>query len=216
MSADEGLVRIGRVIKPHGIRGELVVAAEGQTLAELPVGTAVLVAAVASAMVGLDLREIADWAFEVFSVTFMVILGIMLAGFAYCLVRLIECRKDGENGDVWLEAAVHLAGGVATVALTYTLLGISLGIGTLADEKPVKMVGSFWPYAPTLFDYIRRAMPLAAPQSLSDDQVYALTAYLLAANGLIDEDRAMTAATLPEVRMPNRDGFVEWWPDPPG
>ena len=134
MSADEGLVRIGRVIKPHGIRGELVVAAEGQTLAELPVGTAVLVAAVASAMVGLDLREIADWAFEVFSVTFMVILGIMLAGFAYCLVRLIECRKDGENGDVWLEAAVHLAGGVATVALTYTLLGISLGIASLSHQ----------------------------------------------------------------------------------
>ena len=49
-------------------------------------------------------------------------------------MRLIECRKNGENGDVWLEAAVHLAGGVATVALTYTLLGISLGIGTLAGQ----------------------------------------------------------------------------------
>ena len=88
------------------------------------------------------------------------------------------------------------------------------GIGTLASEAPVKTVGSFWPYAPTLFDYIRRAMPLAAPQSLSDDQVYALTAYILAANGLIDEDQAMTAETLPEVRMPNRDGFVSAWPSP--
>ena len=113
----------------------LTIAGSGSKSVSLVLGTAVLVAAVASAMMGLDLREIADWAFEVFSVTFMVILGIMLAGFAYCLVRLIECRKNGENGDVWLEAAVHLAGGVATVALTYTLLGISLGIGTLAGQQ---------------------------------------------------------------------------------
>ena len=112
----------------------LTIAGSGSKSVSLVLGTAVLVAAVASAMMGLDLREIADWAFEVFSVTFMVILGIILAGFAYCLVRLIECRKNGENGDVWLEAAVHLAGGVATVALTYTLLGISLGIGTLAGQ----------------------------------------------------------------------------------
>ena len=88
------------------------------------------------------------------------------------------------------------------------------GIGTLASDEPVKTVGSFWPYAPTLFDYVRRAMPYFAPQSLSDDEVYALAAYLLARNGLIGEDEEMNAETLPGVRMPNRDGFDPFWLPP--
>jgi cytochrome c len=83
------------------------------------------------------------------------------------------------------------------------------GIGTLAnDGMPVKTVGSFWPYATTLFDYVRRAMPLNAPKSLTDDQVYAVSAYILRLNGIIGESDAMNATTLPAVRMPNRDGFV--------
>lgn len=85
------------------------------------------------------------------------------------------------------------------------------GIGTLANDKPIKTVGSYWPYAPTLFDYIRRAMPMTAPQSLSDDQVYAVTGYVLYLNGLIKEDATVTAKTLADLEMPNRDGFV---PDP--
>ena len=113
----------------------LTIAGSGSKSISLILGTAVLGAAVASGVMGLELREIADWAREIFSVTFMVLLAIMLAGFAYCLVRLVERRKAGLNGDVWLEAAVHLAGGVATIALTYTLLGISLGIGTLAGQE---------------------------------------------------------------------------------
>ena len=113
----------------------LTIAGSGSKSISLILGTAVLGAAVASSVMGLGLREIADWAREVFSVTFMVLLAAMLAGFAYCLVRLVERRKAGLNGDVWLEAAVHLAGGVATIALTYTLLGISLGIGTLAGQE---------------------------------------------------------------------------------
>ena len=113
----------------------LTIAGSGSKSISLVLGTAVVGAAVASGVMGLELREIADWARDVFSVTFMVLLGTMLAGFAYCLVRLVERRKAGLNGDVWLEAAVHLAGGVATVALTYTLLGISLGIGTLAGQE---------------------------------------------------------------------------------
>jgi hypothetical protein len=111
------------------------IAGSGSKSISLVLGTLVLGAAVASGVMGIGLRDIADWAFEVFSVTFMVILGIMLAGFAYCLVRLVERRNNGENGDVWLETASHLAAGVATVALTYTLLGISLGIGTLAGQE---------------------------------------------------------------------------------
>ncbi|MHB2205831.1 c-type cytochrome [Methylobacterium sp. CM6257] len=85
------------------------------------------------------------------------------------------------------------------------------GQGTLASAKPVKTVGSFWPYAPTLFDYIRRAMPMNAPQSLSDDDVYAVSGYVLHLNGLVPEGAVLDAATLAAVRMPNRDGFV---PDP--
>ena len=73
---------------------------------------------------------------------------------------------------------------------------------------PVKTVGSFWPYATTLFDYVRRAMPLTAPKSLTDDQVYAVSAYILSLNGIIGENDTMDARTLPAVRMPNRDGFI--------
>lgn len=81
------------------------------------------------------------------------------------------------------------------------------GIGTLANDKPVKTLGSFWPYATIVFDYIRRAMPLTNPQSLSADQVYALTAFLLWKNGIIAKDTVMDAKTLAAVVMPNRDGF---------
>jgi len=86
------------------------------------------------------------------------------------------------------------------------------GMGTLASKKPLKTVGSYWPYATTLFDYIRRAMPYNAPRSLTNDEVYALSAYLLFLNGIIDEKARMDAKTLPRVRMPNRDGFVSYWP----
>lgn len=82
------------------------------------------------------------------------------------------------------------------------------GRGTLASEKPVLTVGSYWPYATTLFDYIRRAMPYYSPGSLSNDEVYALTAWILHANDLIDEKSIVDRATLPAIRMPNRDGFV--------
>ncbi|MGE0625538.1 MAG: c-type cytochrome [Pseudomonadales bacterium] len=82
------------------------------------------------------------------------------------------------------------------------------GRGSLAAPQPVKTVGSFWPYATTLFDYVRRTMPIHAPGTLTSDQIYAVTAYLLFANGIIDEDAVMNARTLPKVRMPNRDGFV--------
>jgi cytochrome c len=82
------------------------------------------------------------------------------------------------------------------------------GQGTLASDKAVKTIGSFWPYATTLFDYIRRAMPFNAPQSLRDDEVYALVAYLLNLNGIVPADAVMDSTSLPAVRMPNRDGFV--------
>ena len=82
------------------------------------------------------------------------------------------------------------------------------GQGTLDSSNPVRTIGSYWPYATTLFDYIRRAMPIIQPQSLSNDEVYALSAYLLYLNEVIDEDDVMDARTLPAVVMPNRDNFV--------
>jgi len=81
------------------------------------------------------------------------------------------------------------------------------GKGTLRDAAPVRTVGSYWPYATTLFDYIRRAMPWPQPQSLSADEVYSLTAYLLFLNGVVGETDVMNATTLPKVVMPNRDNF---------
>ncbi|MDA8051769.1 MAG: cytochrome c [Rhodospirillales bacterium] len=81
------------------------------------------------------------------------------------------------------------------------------GIGTLKNNLPIKTVGSFWPYATGVFDYIRRAMPFTHPQSLTADQVYALTAFILWKNGIIVEDATMDAHTLPAVKMPNAHGF---------
>jgi cytochrome c len=86
------------------------------------------------------------------------------------------------------------------------------GQGTLTQFAQVRTLGSYWPYATTVFDYIRRAMPFQAPESLTNDEVYALTAFLLAKNGIIRERDEMNARTLPKVRMPNRDGFILMYP----
>ncbi|HZR72199.1 c-type cytochrome [Bradyrhizobium sp.] len=83
-------------------------------------------------------------------------------------------------------------------------------VGISASQKTIK---NFWPYATTIFDFIRRAMPYNAPRSLSDDEVYALTAYILAGNKLIDSGDTMNAETLPKVKMPNRDNFIIRFPD---
>ncbi|MEW5916391.1 MAG: cytochrome c [Gemmatimonadota bacterium] len=83
------------------------------------------------------------------------------------------------------------------------------GFPFASDFKISKTIGNYWPHATTLFDYIRRAMPLTAPRSLSDDDVYSLTAYLLAANGVIAPDATLDRSTLLAVRMPARDRFVD-------
>jgi S-disulfanyl-L-cysteine oxidoreductase SoxD len=85
------------------------------------------------------------------------------------------------------------------------------GRGTLASARPVLTVESYWPYATTLFDYVRRAMPYSAPGSLTDNEVYAVTAYILAEAKIIDGSMVLDSQTLPKVVMPNRDGFI---PDP--
>jgi S-disulfanyl-L-cysteine oxidoreductase SoxD len=82
------------------------------------------------------------------------------------------------------------------------------GFGTVFDKDGKRTVGSYWPYATTLFDFVRRAMPFNAPQSLTPDQVYAVSAYLLYLNGLVAEDATLDANSLPKVEMPNRSHFV--------
>jgi len=98
----------------------------------------------------------------------------------------------GERGEKPSIPALHLTG----------------GRGTLATAAAIQTVGSYWPYATTLFDYIRRAMPFTAPQSLSADQVYAVTAYILRLNDIVPDDTVLDATNLPKIRMPNRDGFI--------
>jgi mono/diheme cytochrome c family protein len=82
------------------------------------------------------------------------------------------------------------------------------GRGSLATSKPVKTVGSYWPYATTLFDYIRRAMPFDHPGTLATDDIYAVSAYVLFLNGIVHEHDVLNEATLPKIEMPNRSGFV--------
>ena len=86
------------------------------------------------------------------------------------------------------------------------------GQGTLKNPAPLKTIGSYWPYATTLFDYVRRAMPYPEPHSLTNAEAYALTAYLLHLNGVIGADAVMDAKTLPKVKMPNREQFVPAYP----
>jgi S-disulfanyl-L-cysteine oxidoreductase SoxD len=85
------------------------------------------------------------------------------------------------------------------------------GRGTLTSQKPTLTVESYWPYATTLFDYVRRAMPFQAPGSLSADEIYAVCVYILTEAKITDKSIVLDAQTLPRVQMPNRDGFI---PDP--
>jgi S-disulfanyl-L-cysteine oxidoreductase SoxD len=85
------------------------------------------------------------------------------------------------------------------------------GNGSLKSDQPLPTIGSYWPYATTVWDYINRAMPYQNPGTLKPDEVYAVTAYLLSMNGITAEDFGLNERTLPAVKMPNRDGFV---PDP--
>jgi S-disulfanyl-L-cysteine oxidoreductase SoxD len=88
------------------------------------------------------------------------------------------------------------------------------GQGTLREAAPIRTIGSYWPYATTVFDYIRRAMPYVTPHSLTADETYAVTAYLLALNGVIEQGAVMDATTLPKVVMPNKANFDSAYREP--
>jgi mono/diheme cytochrome c family protein len=111
----------------------------------------------------------------------------------------------GHGRDVYAQQCASCHGEKGEGGLGDRLAG---GQGTIGTAKPIRTVGSFWPYATTLFDYIRRAMPQNAPQSLSDDDVYAVSAYILNLNGLVAANATLDARSLAAVKMPNRGRFV--------
>ncbi len=119
---------------------------------------------------------------------------------------LPEGSGDAVAGrDVYLQNCLACHGENGTGGVNDALSG---GHGSIDGPQPQKTVGSYWPYATTIFDYVRRAMPLQSPGILSNDEVYAVTAYLLFINDIIAEDTEMNAASLANVKMPNRDNFV--------
>ncbi|MEM7027711.1 MAG: cytochrome c [Pseudomonadota bacterium] len=111
---------------------------------------------------------------------------------------------DGEEIYNTQCVSCHAPGGIGS-ALGDQLAGAQM---SLTSDFPEQTIGSYWPYATTLFDIIRRSMPMTAPGSLSDDEVYAVTAYLLYLNNLIDKDQVINQETLPDVKMPNENGFI--------
>jgi len=106
--------------------------------------------------------------------------------------KCVACHGEGGKGGI----AAPLVGGAP-----------------LSHVGAQKTIANFWGYSTTVFDFIRRAMPFQQPRTLSDDEVYALTAWILAQNKLIGENETMNAETLPKVRMPNRDNFIIRFPE---
>jgi cytochrome c len=141
----------------------------------------------------------------------------------------IDVRPDGQglpegSGDVWTGEELY----VEQCAACHGDFGEGIdrwpqlagGFGTLTSQRPVKTVGSYWPFLSTVWDYVHRAMPFGAAQSLSDDEVYAITAYVLYLNDLVDDDFVLSRETFAEVEMPNHGAFfmddrdeVEPWTD---
>ncbi len=118
-------------------------------------------------------------------------------------------RGDAVQGEkVYQQYCESCHGTKGTGASADELAGAHHG---LTDNPPDKTIGTYWPYATTIFDFTRRSMPLNAPGILSDDQVYAVTAYLLYLNKIIGRKDVINAETLPKVNMPNRNGFIRQW-----
>ena len=121
---------------------------------------------------------------------------------------------SAQGASVYAQKCAHCHGEAGKGAVNAALVGAP----PIKSLDSPKTIANFWPYSTTVFDFIRRAMPWQQPRSLTDDEVYALTAYLLALNKIIGEQDVMSAQTLPKVKMPNRDGFIPRFPEkmPPG
>ena len=115
--------------------------------------------------------------------------GTAVEGRSFFAAQCVSCHGERGEGNAYFPPLVG-------------------GLGTLASQQPNLTVGSYWPYATTVWDYIRRAMPYQNPGSLTSDQVYSLTAYILYMNKLIGEREELNKQTLPRVKMPNQNGFL--------
>lgn len=116
---------------------------------------------------------------------------------------------SGKGAPIYAQKCAHCHGEQGKGGVNAAVVGGA----PVKSMDSTKTIANFWPYATTLFDFIRRAMPWQQPRSLTDDEVYALTAYILALNKLIGEHDVMDAQTLPRVKMPNRDGFIPRFPE---
>jgi mono/diheme cytochrome c family protein len=114
-----------------------------------------------------------------------------------------------QGAAIYAQKCMHCHGEGAKGGVNAALVGAP----PIKSIDATKTIANFWPYSTTIFDFIRRSMPWQQPRSLTDDEVYALTAYILAENKLIGEKDVMNAQTLPKVKMPNRDGFIPRFPD---
>ena len=121
---------------------------------------------------------------------------------------------SAQGAPIYAQKCAHCHGEQGKGGISAALVGAP----PIKSLDSPKTIANFWPYSTTVFDFIRRAMPWQQPRSLTDDEVYALTAYLLALNKIIGEQDVMSAQTLPKVKMPNRDGFIPRFPEkmPPG
>ena len=114
-----------------------------------------------------------------------------------------------QGAAIYAQKCMHCHGENAKGGVNAALVGAP----PIKSIDAPKTIANFWPYATTVFDFIRRSMPWQAPRTLTDEETYALTAYILAQNKLIAEGDVMNAQTLPKVRMPNRDGFIPRFPE---
>jgi len=124
--------------------------------------------------------------------------------------KCLSCHGIEGEAQVLSREIESLRGGT-NMAKRIVFPSLSGGLGTLNTEIPVRTVGSLWPYSTTLFDYIRRAMPYYNPQSLTNDEVYAVTAYVLYINKIVNKNELLDSQTLAKIKMPNRGGFLDQW-----
>ena len=116
---------------------------------------------------------------------------------------------SAQGAPIYAQKCAHCHGEQAKGGVNAALVGAP----PIKSIDATKTIANFWPYSTTIFDFIRRSMPWQQPRSLTDDEVYALTAYMLSLNKIVGENDVMNAQTLPKVRMPNRDGFIVRFPE---
>lgn len=127
--------------------------------------------------------------------------------------KCLSCHGTEGKAEELDQKVESLRGGQNSIKII-AFESLSGGLGSLSSEMPIRSVGSFWPHATTLFDYIRRAMPYFEPQSLTNEEAYSVTAYILFINNIINKEYELNSSSLQNINMPNKAGFIDsWGPD---